>query len=797
MAEEGIEVKFSSSQHMQDCLLMLGVEDDEVAKHLSMFIKPKCFVNDIAGIVCGLIIDYYMLYKCAPKEHFPDILQEKLDKLPEPKQVLLSEYIYKLYEIFPNKGYVLDNLAQFVRHTNVLKGIVDGAQLVEKQKYDQAEKIIISAFRTGIVSSIEGIEYLDDFSARAEPVEVLCKTEIEALDGIIGGICRRELGVWLASTNIGKCLKVGTKVIMYDGSLRAVEDIKVGEKLMGPDSTPRTVQTTTRGCGNLYQVKQSNAMDYIVNEQHILALRKANWKAKNWESKAPTLTIPVTEFKKVLNNIKPINTPIPKRCYKGYKASCLHFYAKKLYIHPYFLGMWLGDGNKSSLYISSVDDEIIKFCHDYAIKLGGTISIKNFKGSTAKRILIKETKLWEEFKLYNLPYNKHIPHDFLSNSEENRLQLLAGLIDTDGYIHKSSAYSITQKSDDLARQIKFLADSLGFKTCINRKPSSCMVNGIKFTGVYSTVLINGDIWRIPCRIARKKLNPSKKRDYLSSTITIEPYGIGEYAGFSLDGDHLFLLEDGTVTHNSWALGHCGKVSLTQRTRTLIYTLEMAKEWYATRIDMGITGMGTKNEVIVLPHLGEKYTVKSVFENKATVRKALKFLKSLGGRLLIKGMPEGGLTLSRLKEDLDILEATRNFIPDMIIIDYADLMTPETKYNEYRHDIAEIYKGLRQIALERNCAVLTASQSNRASMGARVVSLKHFAEDIQKANIADVVLSLCQTDEEAKLSKMRIFCCKNRNGIKGFQIENWYSYHIGQFSLHSQLYMGDEFGEEKV
>jgi len=208
--------------------------------------------------------------------------------------------------------------------------------------------------------------------------------------------------------------------------------------------------------------------------------------------------------------------------------------------------------------------------------------------------------------------------------------------------------------------------------------------------------------------------------------------------------------------------------------------------------MGIMGMGTKETVITLPHMeGQTYRVQSIFNHNKELEKKLQYVKSLGGKLIIRGTPYGGLTLSKLQSDLDILEVTKAFIPDIIIVDYADLMRPETTYNQFRHNLAAIYNGLRQIALERNCTVITASQSNRASMGARTVSLQHFAEDIQKANISDVVLSLCQTDEEKRLNKMRIFCCKNRNYVVGFQIENWYSYIIGQFSLFSRLYEVEE------
>jgi hypothetical protein len=123
------------------------------------------------------------------------------------------------------------------------------------------------------------------------------------------------------------------------------------------------------------------------------------------------------------------------------------------------------------------------------------------------------------------------------------------------------------------------------------------------------------------------------------------------------------------------------------------------------------------------------------------------------------------------------------------------MAFETQFSDLRHNLAAVYTKLREIAMLRHLTVITASQSNRASYNARLVGLQHFAEDIQKAMIADLILSLCQTKNEELQNKMRIFICKNRTGRKGVQIENLYSYDIGQFSLMSQIYVERERDED--
>lgn len=347
----------------------------------------------------------------------------------------------------------------------------------------------------------------------------------------------------------GKCMKKGTEIIMYDGSLKKVEDIKVGDLLMGPDSKPRKVLSTTSGYGKLYKVKQNIANDYVVNDKHILSLKKATNAKSNgrYNSFDDVINIPVEEFIKQSKRFK--------RNFYGYKVK-IDFEKKDVDIDPYYLGAWLGDGHSHKPSITSMDTEIIDYCIEYAEKLGLKITYKEKPTNKAVDINIvkngtQNNKLTNKLRKYNLIKNKHIPLDFIANNEKTRLEVLAGLLDTDGYFH-SNCYEITQKNERLARDIKYLVDTLGFKTSIKKVKKTCTNNGVE--GIYFKVSIGGDVWRIPCKIERKKCkeeNCSKNKDWLITGIEVEDFGYGEYYGFLLDGDSLFLLEDGTVTHNSF------------------------------------------------------------------------------------------------------------------------------------------------------------------------------------------------------------------------------------------------------
>ncbi len=383
--------------------------------------------------------------------------------------------------------------------------------------------------------------------------------ELEFLDALSFLFEPAALKVIYGGRGAGKCLAIGTKVIMFDGSLKKVEDVQINDELMGPDCYPRKVLGTTRGTDMMYKVNQTSGIDYVVNSAHILSLKKSE-SCKNdigEISKAGNARRPLGRYSSYadITNINVVEASKKSvrwmANFRGYKTGLICFDEKEVFIDPWYLGAWLGDGKNNDNIIYSEDIEVLAACEKYAHDLEMKISI--YEGTVAG---IKITRaengynnLRQNFNHYKLFENKHIPFDYLANSENIRLQVLAGLLDTDGYLH-NNGYEITQVNERLANEIKYLADTLGFKTYLREKKTSCQ-NG--YMGTAFRVTINGDTWRIPCKIARKivkKENVRKNKDFLLSQISIECAGEGEYAGFSLDGDKLFLLEDGTVTHNT-------------------------------------------------------------------------------------------------------------------------------------------------------------------------------------------------------------------------------------------------------
>ena len=148
---------------------------------------------------------------------------------------------------------------------------------------------------------------------------------------------------------------------------------------------------------------------------------------------------------------------------------------------------------------------------------------------------------------------KRILHRYLTASRADRLEVLAGLLDGDGSTNGGPRFDIFTKYPGLAQDIIFLARSLGFHAW--SKSVVKKIESTGFSGVYQAVYVSGDMTQIP---TIQKFGGSWKsiKAPLCHGIRVESIGDGEYFGFELDGNNLFMLGDFTVTHNSFVTAYC-------------------------------------------------------------------------------------------------------------------------------------------------------------------------------------------------------------------------------------------------
>lgn len=337
------------------------------------------------------------------------------------------------------------------------------------------------------------------------------------------------------------------EVIMSDLTIKQIKDIQAGECVMGDDGTPRKVLATLKGRSEMYHVRQTSAEDYYVNDAHILSLRKSKTSIREgrYNNYDEYTDISVSDYI--------TRSPRFREHFRGYKTNSIPFKESPVKIEPYLLGLWLGDGTSIYPQITTPDEEIKQYLKDYAQCHNLRYAVDGKRGKAETIRLAKcggvTNPIMDVLREYDLIGNKHIPQEYISNSENVRLSLLAGILDTDGSM-SGNGYEITQKSEVLAKQIKYIADTLGFRTSIAKRNARCMG---KDCGNVFRVFINGDVWRIPCRVERKRVEEykvHKNKDWHLSQLSVEPIGVGDWCGICLDGNQRYLHSDGTVTHNS-------------------------------------------------------------------------------------------------------------------------------------------------------------------------------------------------------------------------------------------------------
>jgi len=136
-----------------------------------------------------------------------------------------------------------------------------------------------------------------------------------------------------------------------------------------------------------------------------------------------------------------------------------------------------------------------------------------------------------------------------------------------------------------------------------------------------------------------------------------------------------------------------------------------------------------------------------------------------GRLIIKEYPTGTASVQTLRNHIEKL-LLKSFVPSIIIIDYADIMKSSRKFDSLRHELKLVYEELRNLSMDLNLPLWTASQSNREGSNADVVGLENMSEAYGKAMVADVVLSISRKPTEKADGSGRIFVAKNRAGRDG-------------------------------
>jgi len=387
-----------------------------------------------------------------------------------------------------------------------------------------------------------------------------------------------------------KCLAQDTKILMYDGTSKKIQDVINGDAIMGENAQPVCVYKIENIKDIQYEVQPIRGENYIIGQNHNIILKASNYEMVWWDDKRKRFRarymkdfmiyekifsldkygnkdIAEEEANKFIKNIvgstkygDEVIINIKKyyelslRINTAYKCFSvgLNFKERNVIIDSYAIGYWLGDGTSAASQITTIEKEVIDYFTNYAksmdlelkkrSKYGYNITTGTQYGGA------RRNPFFNGLRKYNLVNNKHIPADYLFNSRENRLKLLAGIIDSDGSYNKN-VYDICFKSERLTDDVIFLARSLGFftykkavkKTCTNGK------NG-PVTGNYFRFCICGkSLEDIPCLVPRKQAHIRESpKDANVNGIKIKKLDIGNCYKIQLFNNSKIMLSNFTI-----------------------------------------------------------------------------------------------------------------------------------------------------------------------------------------------------------------------------------------------------------
>ena len=398
-----------------------------------------------------------------------------------------------------------------------------------------------------------------------------------------------------------ECFDPETQILMWDGSHKKAANIVVGDMLIDDLGNPVRVRSTCSGIKNMYDVipTKCNFTKHRVTDNHILTLKIRQHKSLQISTRKDRkythivkffnrITLRFQEvsflskedaevFLTTINDDDILDITIEKylqlpdyvkRHLVIFKVPNINWEYKPVLLDPRILGMWLGDGISKGYGFAlnyKTDTELLDYWNSWGAENNATITKGNrynFSISATNNNHI--APLASHLRKYNLINNKHIPDEYMNNSRQVRMELLAGMIDTDGSVRAHGReIRICQgpQNYQLIEDFYKLSISLGFSCSLKDGKSQWTdpkTQEKKF-GTYKELTITGNlINEIPTILHYKKLAPPKGKtqenrlnSFTSSMFELKEAGMGPYVGWQLDDPKgRFCLAGGEVVHNT-------------------------------------------------------------------------------------------------------------------------------------------------------------------------------------------------------------------------------------------------------
>jgi len=517
-------------------------------------------------------------------------------------------------------------------------------------------------------------------------------TGFEQFDKINGGFGLGSLVSIAASTSGGKAQPLHCKIKIPNGWV-TMGDVKLGQEVCTPDGgTAKVTGLFPQGIKDVYKITMLDGRATKCCKEHL-------WDVKTRFNK-DSRTVSLGEliiWRKKHPNSDIFTVPVKKALYSK---------RVNLFIDPYIMGCLLGDGNlRGSVGLTNNDNDLLEIFRNRLIK--GYI-LKKVKSTKMSYRVIREKNIGKNSKkgeylnyytrnIYNLgllnkrAWEKHIPKEYLESSVEQRLELLKGLIDTDGYVGKGSRVSFSTTSNQLALDFQYLVRSLGGLCSIKPKITYYKYKGKRKKGrlSYNCFVTIGIVDL--SNITRKKDRLQQKKSYKNNYIkSIEYVGKEECQCIVIDNPkHLYITDDFIVTHNS------------------AMAVQLLINMYRSGYDVGLVSLEMKHEEILARILANISRVDCLqilrgdFSEKEKIRMEKAWIEF--NELGVKNGNNYDIYNPKSEVDIkDVCYRLAAFNYSVMIVDYISLLKSASgKYDEMWKALGETARFLKRFAESKN------------------------------------------------------------------------------------------------
>lgn len=698
-----------------------------------------------------------------------------------------------------DREIAIDQLQSFVKETEfelLSKRVHDLYEEGKKEEAirvnaEESQRIVEMSFRSksgGFQSVFGGFQQrmierrMDAATITEKPVKI--PFGIDRLDDVsFGGMEIGDTTLWVARSGTGKALTLDSKVLTPTGYI-LMRDVKIGDVICDRKGGIQTiVGVYPQGRKKAYRVTFADGSFVDCSKDHLWTIWDNNHNSKGYE------TIPLSKMiekgikfgghhngQKYLtkNNIVRYGSH-PRPRFSIPLVEGIDFGEKEVSIDPYTLGVFLGDGCFSAkaggLTVTLPDDEIrerLKFpeqmCLKYVARFGYRVNKEESEHNFRYYL--------EKYGLYGkLSHEKFIPKDYIFNSKEVRLEILRGLLDTDGYVEKTGQIELSLSSKQLIDDATFIARSLGCLCRVSEPKRASYVNKRRERVICK--------YRYRLRITppkglnlfhlsrkhEREANPKKKNFVERRIVSVEYIGVKEMQCIKVSGEEgLFLTNDFIVTHNTTVLKWHGYSAALRGVPVLHIQLEG----------------GVKSCMQIYDQLWSNQSYSNIKSgsidpnDKKKIEKAIEEIKEAGSDIEVYGFKKfGQASMSDVRQLCYDYFNTHGRFPGLVVLDSLDLVKTgiskkiDSDPDHKKEKLQTCAQLLKNLADEIEAPIITATQTSDVPFEVwnnpdKVIDRSYTEGDKTLVKPFSFVFTLNMTIEEKANATARIYVDKLRD-----------------------------------